>query len=248
VSLTRGTGFILPTREDQGQHAHAGRIRIGAAQRPVSHAFGSPITLNQIGQTCTGFGLLQAVHNFLAARGIARELISPMFPYWYARRTLVAHDQDVTDTGADPFALVDAVHDFGACAWQDMPPPTDRARLNDPPPTVAIVAAQQLKLELVTIFSDVVDTTLDYLAQDVPVLVAVDVDLDFERDAGPDLVGYPTGDIAGIHCMELDAYDADGTIVQNSWGPAWRNGGRAKLTHDYLARARWAAALKVRLS
>jgi hypothetical protein len=247
VSLTRGTGFILPTRPDQGQHAHAGRIRIGAARRPVAHAFGAPVTLSQIGQTCTGFALLQGVHNFLAARGIARELISPVFPYWYARRALVARDQDVVDTGADPFALVDAVHDFGACAWTDMPPPATRDGLNMPPQTVAIVAAQRLKLELVTIFDNVVDTSLDYLAQDIPVLAALEVDKAFEQDAGPALVGYPTGEIAGIHCMQLDAYDASGTDVQNSWGYSWRNRGRAKITYDYLARARWAAALKVRL-
>ena len=82
------------------------------------------------------------------------------------------------------------------------------------------------------------------LAAGHPVVFGTLVTERFMANEGSNRIQRPKDNtlLVGGHAMCCIGYDLDGFIVVNSWGPQWREGGTAWLTHDYVA---WAGTTDV---
>ena len=246
-----GRGFLAPKRPTTPREriAHAARCaRVGAAPRGERIELARAEVHSQgTSQACMGFALEQGVFVHAAATWRPRPFGAPGFAYWCFRRGLVVSDADVTDTGSDPYAAVDAVREFGSPPWADCP--FDAERVNAKPPEVAFVPAQRTRPRLTPILElgERLPAIVDHVIriERKPVLVALSVNAAFEKYAGGVLGDASGGDLGG-HANLIRGREGDTSLDVNSWGATWGEGGEARISDAYLARrCVWAASVEV---
>jgi hypothetical protein len=245
--MTRSLGFILPKRWPTGAEFEAHKARMRALRTVdigASSGLYAPTILDQGDEgSCGGFAEVQCIHVLTG-----RPILSPAFPYWCARREAVGSDDAVTDDGIDPFDMVDAIGDFGACPQLDMP--YDPSRRNAKPGPLAFQTAQRVRCKMTPILESGEDLwpVLQHvlLVEKLPVFIGIDVFPAFDN-VGPDgIVDDPSGTSRGGHAQCLYDAVALGGVDANSWGRSWGKDGTAILTPRYLARAcQFAASVEV---
>lgn len=151
------------------------------------------------------------------------------------------------DTGANPRDIPKALNQFGVCletTW-----PYDADLLDTEPSPAAIAEAAMFKtgayemISSVQDFQPLVDTLKHSLAQGLPVLTTITVLQSFLTLSGADWRQHEfntnsneTDQMLGLHEVLLIGYDdaAGRFLFQNSWGPAWGDGGFFGVPYDYL--------------
>ena len=71
------------------------------------------------------------------------------------------------------------------------------------------------------------------LADNNPVALGLPVYPEFDR-VGSGIVDTVSGNSRGNHMVAVIGYDAQGVTFQNSWGAGWGNGGRARLSWNFI--------------
>jgi hypothetical protein len=170
-----------------------------------------------------------------------------MIPYFEARRLESGSDSGVEDTGSDPYGMITAIADFGACPWDV--DPFDMARINERPGALAMQQAQQLQCTIEPILET--EQRLWAAIQHAigverkPVLIALEVTQAF-RNPLNGIVDSDAGESEGLHANCLGATTEDGAVTANSWGTSWSSNGCALLTPRFLGkRVVWAASLSL---
>lgn len=242
MSELRPLGFVLPDR--WGSHAemrfHASRMRsvnsLSGALSPTK--LGIPTVLDQgdVG-SCGGQAIVQGIYIDEQANGITSEIRSPAFPYWCARREAVASDEDVTDSGIDPFDMVDAIADFGACSYRTMP--YDTREPNRKPGALAFQTAQRVRAKMAPIFvagDDLFDVCKHVLTFERKALfLGIEVRPAFDNVGSDGIIDDPSGESRGLHAIAGFGWDEPGVDIANSWGHGWGRGGLGILSPRYLA-------------
>ncbi|HUU87020.1 MAG TPA: C1 family peptidase [Candidatus Glassbacteria bacterium] len=67
-----------------------------------------------------------------------------------------------------------------------------------------------------------------------PVIFGTKVDSAFTNPTGLSLVGPPSGDYVGGHCLVVVGKKGNNFEIRNSWGAGWRNNGYVWFTPEYL--------------
>lgn len=246
-----GMGARLPKNppSPSEEAAHAERmVRAGNFGTSQAGRLGVPDIREQGGsQACFGFGVVQAAHFRRQALGIPSELPSPVVPYFQARRVEVGRDADVTDSGSDPYGMITACADFGACPWDAAP--FDERTVNARPSHLALLRAQRLQCTLQPIIEtgDAMWTAIRYAlaVERKPVLIALEV-TDAFRHPVNGIVDSDVGDSYGLHANVLFGLEDgdDGAVSANSWGKSWGSNGVALLTPRFLrSRVVWSGTL-----
>lgn len=261
----RGTGYLhrAPSLAERASSAWRSR-RVAASFRPSLHPpfpelfkrFG-PMDQGAL-SACTGFGVAMGATLQSVAGGAQREVaLSPMLPYWAARRRAVKSDDQVRDEGAYVEDVVWAFNTFGALddvlrahALGDgrEPDPLQRrirdfvhAEVNQRPAPSEFRAALRVRSELQLRMRTIVeegDRLLQRVAHSLHLgqvcFLALPV-ADSFLEPGPGVIPAQTVGIIGYHfvCL-LDWHRNDfGSyefLCGNSWGPEWALGGTAWLS------------------
>jgi hypothetical protein len=252
-ALRKVHGFNFPKRWPTGLEiaAHQDRMIRVAARTPTPTRLGTPTIKDQGNSAeCFGFAAVQAIHIELQAQGKPSTLLSPVLPYWGARREETDADTDLTDSGSDPDGMTKAIADIGACPWDE--DPFDEAKLNDRPNDTAFLAAQQHRCTILPILAT--GNALYDAIQHVicierhPVLIALQVVPAFDNPGTDGVIDDPTGKSRGLHAQCLFGVDQRGFVDDaNSWGLGqWTPNGCASLTPRFIAGAVvWAGSLQV---
>lgn len=223
------------------------RVRVPADFEPtvhppfaeLFHRFG-PLDQGPL-NACTGFGVAMGATIQSAAGGRAyRRALSPLLPYWAARRREVGSDELVRDEGAYVDDVVWAFNAFGSFEGGDLD--MARVQVNDRPPPCDFRAALRERSRLQLRLRQIVDEPVRLLQRIAHSLhlgqvcfLALPVGASFFE---PPLGAIPAqrGEIAGYHfvCV-LDWYRFGGGLFEllcgNSWG-SWANGGTAWLSPE----------------
>jgi hypothetical protein len=251
--MSHGIGFVFPSRWPTRDEFRSHSLRMKGARAvadtlsPVK--LGTPTILDQLDEgSCGGEAEVQAIHVELQARGLPSVILSPAFPYWCARREAVASDEDISDSGIDPFDMIAAIASFGACLEEDMP--YDPRKRNEKPGAMAFSTAQKMRARMLPILEGGEDLwpALQYVmsVERLPVFIGIDVMPAFDH-VGPDgIVDDPRGTSRGGHANLLYGWDERGALDANSWGTGWGVDGTCILTPRYLAeRCHFAASVEV---
>lgn len=245
----RGKGAHLPTRWPTVAEldAHANRMRFAsssAVRGPV--ILGVPDIRDQLGtNSCFAFATCQAVHIRRQVLGIPSSLLSPMVPYFEARRLLVGNDGDIRDDGSDPYGMMTAWADFGACPWDFAP--FDPANINARPGLIAMQEAQKVQCTI----EPILETGQRLWAaiqhavgvEKKPVIHALEVTEAFRHPLNG-IVDSDAGENEGLHANIFYGINDDGGINANSWGTGYGSNGSVVLTPRFIAkRIVWAAVL-----
>lgn len=224
-------------------------LRVGAEFTPTVHPrfptwFRMMGALDQ-GQfnACTGFGLAQGVRLDQSKSWMAPPLLSPLVPYWSARRRETGDDDYVLDNGAYVDDVVWAFNAFGSCREEHYPF-IDRSRseqtelINARPPQrvyqLALARRDTLKLKLKRIVDHgdrLLQRTAHSLHLEQVCFTAIPVDYQFLQ--GHDVYMTGGGPSLGYHFLALldwrpsitgTSYDL---LCGNSWGNEWGDYGTA---------------------
>lgn len=246
----KGTGFRLPPRRLDlvGRMGSAVRV-VRATDRPSEHVIGIPRIRDQ-GPTnsCTAFSGLEGAELIRRVRGEDSPILSPLALYW-ATRVTGEHSEQLTDSGVDPYALVSAASKLGVPPETDWP--FDALRVNDRPPSVALLRAQRLKLSISPLYERgelLWDLVCSELSRGIPVMLALTVDEVF-RAAKLDPIPPPKSSPEAMsHAVCAYGYDHAGNVlIANSWGLSFGNFGTALLSPEAVGAAVWAGAIEVPL-
>jgi len=253
ISLPKAHGFHFPkrwpTQLELATH-QARTSKMLALPPPKPTILGAPTIKSQANTAeCFGFAVVQGIHIALQAEGRPSSLLSPVLPYWAARRERASSDTDIADSGSDPDGMIAACADFGACAWDE--DPFDEAKVNDRPNDTAFLSAQQHRCLLSPIFAT--GSMLYPAIQHViaverrPVLIALEVVPAFDNPGADDVIDDPSGTSRGLHAQCLYGFNEIGARDANSWGIGnWTPDGTATLTPRFIAGAVvWAGSLQV---
>lgn len=242
----RGRGYLpdKPDRRDVpfGAVAAAG----GRTVVPVSMRLPMPWALDQGGtSSCVAHALAHAIGCREAYKGDpAPAAPSRLWMYYWSR---FEHGAQTQDAGTYMRTACDALRRLGAPDEQywDWRPLT---RMHAQPGLAATSHAAGRRngsYYRITETGSARGKAIQLaIAQGRPVCFGVEVTDSFCEWEGPDVIGVPSvsDPIAGGHAMMLHGYRSDGLglqfRVQNSWGPAWRDGGGAWLTEGFLQGAR----------
>lgn len=254
TELRKVHGFHLPKRWPTVTEieAHQARmIRANAVETFTPTTLGVPTILDQGDSgACFGFAAVQGEHIDRQARGQAGGILSPVVPYFYARREAVSSDAEVTDSGSDPDSMTAALNDFGACPISTLP--FDENALNMPPGDVVLLVAQKVRCKISPILATgaLLWTAIQHVIciERLPVLIALNVVPAFDNagDTGG-IIDDPSGTSRGGHAQCLYGVTAQGAQDANSWGIGqWTPDGTAILTPRFIAGAvSWAGALEI---
>jgi hypothetical protein len=202
--------------------------------------------------TCVGQGAAYSLALYDAASrpdGLWTSL-SALDIYWHARYVDRMH---ATDGGAHLRSAFKAISKRGACELERWPFSINPLMVNRQPCPDALMhgypRAGGRYVQVFELGSLRVDALRAALAAGYFPVVALNIDDAFCQDVGPAiiekpytgkywhamcLIGYKTDDIYGV-CFE----------VVNSWGIAWRSGGRAWLSEQYIRSASMCADLTI---
>jgi len=72
------------------------------------------------------------------------------------------------------------------------------------------------------------------LSNGCPVVFGTKVDAAFTVSSGAALVGPPSKNFVGGHCMVVVGKSGNNFVIRNSWGTEWRNSGYVMFTPEYL--------------
>lgn len=258
MSFGFGLGAVLPQRwvEKWELASHKERMRKALLfGSPYAASLGIPDPRPQGGsQACFGFAGVQAIHQRKQALGLPSRLLSPVLPYWWARKLRVNLDSDVVDEGSDPDGMRRALAEFGACDWDRLP--FDETKVNQRVGHMIEVSAQKHLCTLEPILevgSDDLWRAIQYTIgiEKKPVIIALRVTKSFDSPTDG-VVDDPSGADRGLHAQCLNAFDPEGALNIGSWA-GWggsRDGkipkGCVKLTPRFLKDAvEWAAALEI---
>lgn len=184
-------------------------------------------------QSCCGQGLAAGLRLAYLAQGIDCPELSALFPYYTGRREYTTR---VRDVGTYIRAVVKATVRFGV-------PPELRwafamTRVNRQPVWSAFRAAHDFRglRGYYRIPKGDTDSVRRAIHAKCPVIAGWSVDEAFTKVTGPNVIGPCRGTIVGGHCMAIVSYHRDRTFtLLNSWGANWRNGGRQRVTDDFVA-------------
>jgi hypothetical protein len=259
IELRKIHGWAPPSRWPtvaEIETHQARMIRATAIKTFAPTTLGVPTILDQdLGApdgtgACFGFAAVQAEHIDRQVRGQSGEILSPVIPYFYARREAVSSDAEVTDSGSDPDSMTAAMNDFGACPMSTLP--FDASRINMPPGDVALLAAQKVRCKISPILATgpLLWTAIQHVIciERLPVLIALNVVPAFDNAADTGgIIDNPSGTSRGGHAQCLYGVTAQGAQDANSWGIGqWTPDGTAILTPRFIAGAvMWAGALEI---
>jgi hypothetical protein len=238
-----------PTQLELGTH-QARMDKVFSGPPPAPTILGTPTIKDQIGTAeCFGFAAVQAIHIALQAEGRPSSLLSPVLPYWAARRERAGADTDITDSGSDPDGMIAALSDFGACPWEE--DPFNETKVNDKPNDTAFLAAQQHRCLLSPIFATgaMLYPAIRHVieVERRPVLIALQVVRAFDNPGPGGVIDDPSGPSRGLHAQCIFGTTKIGARDANSWGLGdWTPDGTATLTPRFIAGAVvWAGSLQV---
>jgi hypothetical protein len=259
VILRAVHGFRFPKRWPSALElgAHQNRMNAMRAASPsMPTVLGVPTIKNQGGTgECFGFASVQGIHIDLQAQSKPSTLLSPVLPYWAARREETPADTDITDSGSDPDGMTKALADVGACPWDE--DPFDEAKVNDRPNDTAFLAAQQHRCTLLPILatgSELFPAIRHVIeVERHPVLIALNVVPQFDNPHAGGIVDDPTGTSRGLHAQCLfgtrligGASGGVAALDAGSWGLDDGVDGIKILTARFIAGAVvWAGSLQV---
>lgn len=245
----RGLGAIMPKRWPTRTEldAHSNRMRFASAAAPPAPVMlGAPDIRDQLStNSCFGFATCQAVHVRKQVLGQPSELLSPMIPYFEARRLELGRDSDVRDDGCDPYGMMTAWADFGACPWDFAP--FDVGAINQRPGAIAFQVAQkvQCKIEPILETGQRLWSAIQHAVgvEKKPVVHALEVTQAFRHPLNG-MVDSDAGESEGLHANCIVGINEDGAIDANSWGTGYGSNGLVVLTPRFIAkRIVWAAVL-----
>jgi C1A family cysteine protease len=157
-----------------------------------------------------------------------RHSFSRMYLYYYTRQL----GGILGDEGANARDIGKALNKYGVClesAWPYIP-----ANLTLSPSAPVIAEAAQFKIKSYEkLTGDLLTQIKNSVAQGVPVLLTIFIYQDFWTVSGPwqthiwNNTESATNPIIGAHEVLVIGYDdvSHRLLVENSWGPAWADGG-----------------------
>jgi hypothetical protein len=190
------------------------------------------------GQTnsCVAHAYAYAIDIVETLSGLEYHPISRLYLYHSAR---AQHGDQKTDGGTYLRSAARALQLVGA------PPerfwPFEEKKINKQPHPVAYMEAHPRREGLYERIDGVGDMRLlnikRALAAGHPVVFGTLITEAFMKNEGSPTIQRPKDNkgLIGGHAMAIVGYDRDGFVIVNSWGPRWRAGGTAWLTHDYMA-------------
>lgn len=187
------------------------------------------------GQTssCVGFALSTAVRLAHIKDGRNVPELSPSFVYYIGRKD---HQDKVTDKGTHIRSALKGIIRVGVPEERHWP--FDPKKINRPPTWGAYrhghdnggvrgyYRIPRFKPDLIRLA----------IASQRPVVAGFLVDRAFVKNKGPSEITTPMDkkSIVGGHAMVIEAYDGDRFTLHNSWGTGWRNGGRVKVSSEFI--------------
>lgn len=182
-------------------------------------------------QSCTGHALAWMLTQTLCSRGMPCPILSPSFPWFYARAAL---GQQAEDTGCNLRIVFEVAHKRGV-------PPVERWEQRVPydrePDSLANSYAQALRIPRYERCDDLREMQHAIAIERQSVVVGTTI---FERWAGcTGRLDYdPRERSLGGHAFVLVGYDdmRQSFRIANSWGETWGDGGYAWLPYEHLRR------------
>jgi len=154
--------------------------------------------------------------------------LSRLFLYYYSRKL----GNIKGDSGSYPRDMCKALKEFGTCPETNWPYAS--SSLDTEPTTEIKALAEKFKIySYEQIQGDKLTQIKNALNQDIPVLLTIQVHRGFGALTGNwkthtwDWETSATNPLAGWHEVLIIGYDDDSQrlLVENSWGPAWADGG-----------------------
>lgn len=174
--------------------------------------------------------------------GLTGRKCSPYVLWWAARVVDGGDPKKLRNVGVSVRALLRALRDHGACAWETLPP-HEGYDFNSEPPAFARIAAQKNNLDVVPIWADgtdAIEAACEALDQKLPVGVVVNVDDAYSTPGFGGVVGLERGDVRGQHGVTAWRYRTADTgrrefLSPGSWGTTFGDGGLTWLDESRIA-------------
>ena len=185
---------------------------------------------------CVAFAYGYAIDIVETLSGLEYNPTSQLYLYHSAR---AQHGDEKTDGGTHLRSAARALQLVGAPLERFWP--YDHSKVNKQPPPQAYMEAHPRREGIYERIDGVGELRLlnikRALAAGHPVVFGTLVTEQFTKNEGSTLIQRPkdSTSLIGGHAMCCVGYDVDGFVIVNSWGPQWREGGTAWLSHDYMA-------------
>ena len=162
--------------------------------------------------------------------------LSRLFLYWYERQL----EGISGDSGAQPVGIGLALSQYGICTEATWPFVVGNVNLA--PPAAAVAEAAAYKINSYAQLGLNIKTIKNALAQNIPVLLTMNVHSGFEILTGAwtthtwNTVTSATNPVMGSHEVLVIGYDdaSQRLLLENSWGPTWGDGGFFGMPYDMV--------------
>jgi len=243
--MTCGLGYRRDEPDERDRQYAVSTLSLQAAPAAADLRPYIVRTLDQDGlNSCVAESLTQAIRirQKREAPDSTPPLTSRFWTWFYSR---VQHGDQRQNSGTYIRLAVKALNELGRPSEEDWPQvlsdleddePTYTRR---PPPNLSMKAYDNRKVKYHRVYetgSARKAAVMACVAAGMPVVFGTDVSWSFTELSGPTRNIPPplTESIAGGHAMVIVGYDAEGCWICNSWGAAWRAGGLAHLSWDYI--------------
>jgi hypothetical protein len=217
------------------------KLGVAAAEPPkTASVFHTQIRIKDQGstQSCVGQSVSQAVQIAYLMDSVACRELSALFAYYNARaeESPCPELDTIKDVGAYIRLAIKGLQKLGEAeewAW-----PFKEGKVNKRPSWTSYRNASSRRgvrgyYRIST--GDVVNQVKLAISQRRPVVGGWRIDEAFCKPEGVGIVKAITRDFVGGHAMLVESYSADGSFtLVNSWGADWREGGRVRVSAEFI--------------
>lgn len=220
-SMAQGNG-VLPDRFDRRDRFYQPPLLPADVALPPQPPLPGEVGEQRDPYSCTGFALAAAINRLLRQRPRNRHTPAPRVSPTMLYALATQHDEYVDDQpgGSSLRGAMKGFFNFGVCSWDTAP-----YERFDPDWHLTIDAAKEARHTTLGAYYRLRPILPDYhlaLKESGAIIVSAHTHAGWKKPNGRRMHRIPYRvDRLGAHAFIIVGYDADGFIIQNSWGDDW---------------------------